>query len=145
MDDGLSFQCETCIPIILSISFSDARPIRSNCAIIFSGYYFFCFQSSYPARQRRCQEILNNPRLDTAQMRKLIKDFNRLWEKLIELSNKPIPDRMLTTTVKALSTGLPRLLASSDFGPIMMPTSKFRQLHLPSKKESVQNHYPFPE
>jgi len=30
--------------------------------------------------------------LKTPDMSKLIKDFHRLWERLIELSNKSIPD-----------------------------------------------------
>lgn len=50
---------------------------------------------------------------------------------------------MLNTTVNNLSKNLPRLLASKDFSPIMMPTTKFRQLHLPSKNTSIENHNPF--
>lgn len=50
---------------------------------------------------------------------------------------------MLNTTVNHLSKNLPRLLASKDFSPIMMPTTKFRQLHLPSKNTSIENHNPF--
>lgn len=49
-------------------------------------------QSSYPARQKRCQEILSHPKLKTVEMTKLIRDFHKLWERLIELSNKAIPD-----------------------------------------------------
>jgi hypothetical protein len=47
------------------------------------------------------------------------------------------------TTVNVLSRSLPRLLADSEFGPIMMPTSKFRQLHLPMKGASMDQHNPF--
>ncbi|TGZ48346.1 Serine/threonine-protein kinase ATR [Temnothorax longispinosus] len=101
------------------------------------------FNSSYPARQKRCQEILNHPQLKTPDMSKLIKDFHRLWERLIELSNKSIPEGTLNTTVSYLSKNLPRLLATKDFSSIMMPTTKFRQLHLPPKNASVENHNPF--
>ncbi|XP_025157159.1 serine/threonine-protein kinase ATR [Harpegnathos saltator] len=101
------------------------------------------FNSSYSARQKRCQEILNHPQLKTSGMSKLISDFHKLWEKLIELSNKPIPDKISNTTVAQLSKNLPRLLASKDFSPIMMPTTKFRQLHLPSKNASLDNYKPF--
>ncbi|XP_025264576.1 serine/threonine-protein kinase ATR [Camponotus floridanus] len=101
------------------------------------------FNSSYPARQKRCQEILNHAQLKTLAMSKLIKDFHKLWERLIELSNKTIPDGILNTTVTNLSKNLPKLLATKDFSPIMMPTTKFRQLHLPSKNASVENHNPF--
>ncbi|XP_033336517.2 serine/threonine-protein kinase ATR [Megalopta genalis] len=99
--------------------------------------------SSYPARQRRCQAILNNSKLKTGEMLKLIKDFHKLWERLIELSNKPIPDGVLNTTVSQLSRNLPRLLSTKDFSTIMMPTTKFKQLHLPSKGVSLENHNPF--
>ncbi|KAL6262489.1 hypothetical protein P5V15_007574 [Pogonomyrmex californicus] len=101
------------------------------------------FNSSYPARQKRCQEILNHTQLRTPDMSKLIKDFHKLWERLIELSNKTIPDGTLNTTVTHLSKSLPRLLASKDFSPIMMPTTKFRQLHLPAKNASLEDHNPF--
>ncbi|KAL0107168.1 hypothetical protein PUN28_015590 [Cardiocondyla obscurior] len=101
------------------------------------------FNSSYPARQKRCQEILNHAQLKTSDMSKLIKDCHRLWERLIELSNKSIPDGTLNTTVTNLSKTLPRLLANKDFSSIMMPTTKFRQLHLPSKNASIDNHKPF--
>ncbi|XP_011329801.1 serine/threonine-protein kinase ATR isoform X3 [Ooceraea biroi] len=101
------------------------------------------FNSSYPTRQKRCQEILNNAQLKTPEMSKLIRDFHRLWERLIELSNKTIPDGMLNTTMNHLSRNLPRLLVSKDFSPIMIPTTKFRQLHLPSKNGSIEDHNPF--
>ncbi|XP_025986385.1 serine/threonine-protein kinase ATR [Solenopsis invicta] len=101
------------------------------------------FNSSYPARHKRCLEILNYAQLKTPDMLKLIKDFHRLWERLIELSNKSIPEGTLNTTVSHLSKNLPRLLTSKDFSSIMMPTTKFRQLHLPAKNASVENHNPF--
>ncbi|KAK2579409.1 hypothetical protein KPH14_003267 [Odynerus spinipes] len=101
------------------------------------------FNSSYPTRQRRCQEILNHPKLKTFEMTKLIKDFNKLWERLIELSNKTIPDGILNTTVNQLSRHLPRMFATMDFSPIMIPATKFRQLHLPSRDTSIENHNPF--
>ncbi|XP_046746064.1 serine/threonine-protein kinase ATR isoform X2 [Diprion similis] len=102
------------------------------------------FKSAYPVRQKRCQEIFNHPDLRVSRHTKLIQDFNRLWERLIELSNKAIPEKTASTTVSALSKYLPRLLASSEFGQIMIPTTKFRQLHLPSKVTPIETHNPFP-
>ncbi|XP_046813707.1 serine/threonine-protein kinase ATR isoform X1 [Vespa crabro] len=99
--------------------------------------------SSYPIRQRRCQEILNHSQLKTLEMTKLIKDFNKLWEKLIELSNKNIPDGIMNTTVSQLSRNLPRMFSNTDFSPIMIPATKFRQFILPSKDTSVEHHHPF--
>ncbi|CAK9833676.1 Serine/threonine-protein kinase atr [Anthophora retusa] len=99
--------------------------------------------SSYPARQKCCQEILNHSKLKTPEMAKLITDFHKLWERLIELSNKSIPDGLTNTTVHQLSRTLPRLLANKSFSPIMIPTTKFRQLHLPSKGVPFDNHNAF--
>ncbi|XP_020296818.1 serine/threonine-protein kinase ATR [Pseudomyrmex gracilis] len=102
------------------------------------------FNSSDPTRLQRCQEILNHAQLKTPDMSKLIKDFHRLWEKLIELSNKVISEQgVINTSINNLCKYLPRLLASKDFSQIMMPTKGFRQLHLPSKNASVENHNPF--
>ncbi|KOX79522.1 Serine/threonine-protein kinase atr [Melipona quadrifasciata] len=99
--------------------------------------------SSYPARQKRCQEILNHSKLKTPEMIKLITDFHKLWERLIELSNKPIPEGIMNTTVTFLSRNLLRLLSSKEFSTIMMPTTKFRQLHLPSKGMPLENYNAF--
>ncbi|KAJ8680180.1 hypothetical protein QAD02_015967 [Eretmocerus hayati] len=102
------------------------------------------FNSSYAARQKSCQEILSNDALKTPEMTRLIQYFHQIWEKLIELSNKHIPEALQTTTVTVLSKNLPKLLSHPNFGPIMMPSSKFMQLHLPSKGIAVDNHNPFP-
>ncbi|OAD54306.1 Serine/threonine-protein kinase atr [Eufriesea mexicana] len=99
--------------------------------------------SSYPARQKRCQEILSHTKLKTPEMTKLITDFHKLWERLIELSNKAIPDGVMNTTINFLSRSLPRLLSNKEFSSIMIPTTKFRQLHLPSKSMSLENHSVF--
>lgn len=49
----------------------------------------------------------------------------------------------MNTTINHLSRNLPRLLASKEFSSIMMPTTKFRQLHLPSKGVALESHNPF--
>jgi len=61
----------------------------------------FILQSSYPTRQKRCQEILNHAQLKTSNMAKLIRDFHRLWERLIELSNKAISEVSYSTVISA--------------------------------------------
>ncbi|XP_014204493.1 serine/threonine-protein kinase ATR [Copidosoma floridanum] len=101
------------------------------------------FNSAYTARQKCCKEILNCKELKTLEMMKLIQCFNKFWEKLIELSNKHIPESIQTTSVALLSKSLPKLLADPDFGPVMIPTSKFRQLHLPMKGVTMEDHNPF--
>ncbi|XP_011503709.1 PREDICTED: serine/threonine-protein kinase atr-like [Ceratosolen solmsi marchali] len=101
------------------------------------------FNSSYSARQKCCKEILNRDVLKTPEMIKLIQCFHKIWERLVELSNKHIPEGVQNTTVNVLSRSLPKLLADSEFGPIMMPTSKLRQLHLPIKGTCMDQHNPF--
>lgn len=44
--------------------------------------------SSYPQRSKRCQDILNDPRLSDPAIQKFIVDFKFFAEKLIELCNK---------------------------------------------------------
>ncbi|KAK0088729.1 hypothetical protein PV325_010836 [Microctonus aethiopoides] len=108
--------------------------------------------SSYQVRQTRCQSIMNmikrNMKPDTNNIIYLMKDFQRLWQCLIDLSNKQIPDKVQTTSVSLLSSKIKLLLASSSFGPIMMPTSKFCQLHLPQSVKgthttTLDRHNPF--
>ncbi|XP_026671548.1 serine/threonine-protein kinase ATR-like isoform X2 [Ceratina calcarata] len=98
--------------------------------------------SSNPARQRRCQEILGNAKLKTPEMTKLITNFHKLWQRLIELSNKNISDGITNTSVDVLSKNLLHLLSNRDLR-IMIPTTKFRQLHLPSKGMPLEDHNPF--
>lgn len=50
----------------------------------------------------------------------------------------------MNTTVSQLSRNLPRMFSNSDFSPIIIPATKFRQLILPSKDTSVEHHHPFP-
>lgn len=49
----------------------------------------------------------------------------------------------MNTTITHLSRNLPRLLSNKEFSSIMIPTTKFRQLHLPSKGMSLENHNAF--
>ena len=48
------------------------------------------FQSSSAFRVKRCEEVLNDPVFRNTVNMKLLSDFTRLTEKLIELTEKPI-------------------------------------------------------
>ncbi|XP_018328651.1 serine/threonine-protein kinase ATR [Agrilus planipennis] len=102
-------------------------------------------KSSYSMRSKRCNEILNDSRLRTPSLSRLINDFTKLAEKLIDLCNKEIPEDVNTTTVSQLVRALPRLIVREDFSEIMIPTQKHRKLILPNPdfKCSTQ-HNPFP-
>jgi hypothetical protein len=47
-------------------------------------------QSSSMFRAKRCEDVLNDPIFKNSQNMKLLNDFTRLTEKLIELTEKPI-------------------------------------------------------
>ncbi|KMQ96860.1 serine threonine-protein kinase atr-like protein [Lasius niger] len=91
-----------------------------------------CLQSSYPARQKRCQEILNHAQLKTSVMSKLIKDFHRLWERLIELSNKTISDSVVPLNEECgLIEWVPNLVG---FRPTIMNLYKERGIAYTNKE-----------
>ncbi|KAK4874516.1 hypothetical protein RN001_013876 [Aquatica leii] len=101
-------------------------------------------KSRCTVRSRRCSEILSDGRLKTPAMIKLIGDFTKLAEKLIELCNIEIPNKVKVTYVSSLSRSLPRLLTREDFSEIMIPTQKFRKLILPNPDFQNSQHNPFP-
>lgn len=47
-------------------------------------------QSSSIFRAKRCEDVLNDPIFKNTKSMKLLNDFTRLTEKLIELTEKPI-------------------------------------------------------
>ncbi|XP_071056684.1 serine/threonine-protein kinase ATR [Onthophagus taurus] len=101
-------------------------------------------KSSDAARSKRCAEILGDSRLSNASIKKLITDFTKLAEKLIELCNKEIAENAKTASINVLLRSLPRLLAREDFSEIMIPTQKFRKLVLPNPDLNSHRHNPFP-
>lgn len=95
-------------------------------------------------RTKRCQEVLQDQRLKTSHIMRLIYDFNRLAEKLIELCNKQLSDGITTTSVNTVLRMLPRLLQGNDFSKIILPIQKLRKLILPNPEISGAEHNPFP-
>ncbi|XP_049291273.1 serine/threonine-protein kinase ATR [Anopheles funestus] len=109
------------------------------------------YKSSYTNRVRRCVEIFNDRQLlQVENMQKLIKDFNELAERLIELTNKEIagPARgirnsnTMKITVSSLVKALPKLLADKNFSSVIIPIEKCMQLVL--NKNSGMNFQPYP-
>lgn len=54
----------------------------------------FVFQSSYPMRMNRCNQILKKAISLKQSLGKFIGDANKLTDKLLELCNKPVHARM---------------------------------------------------
>uniref|UniRef100_A0A182HML1 Serine/threonine-protein kinase ATR n=5 Tax=Anopheles arabiensis TaxID=7173 RepID=A0A182HML1_ANOAR len=109
------------------------------------------YKSSYTIRVRRCVEIFNDRQLlQVENMQKLIKDFNGLAERLIELTNKEIPgnpggirhSKLANVTVSILVKALPKLLADKNFSNILIPIERCIQLVL--NKNTGMNFQPYP-
>uniref|UniRef100_A0AAG5CQS0 Serine/threonine-protein kinase ATR n=1 Tax=Anopheles atroparvus TaxID=41427 RepID=A0AAG5CQS0_ANOAO len=108
------------------------------------------YKSSYPNRVRRCVEIFNDRHLSqgSGDMDKLIKDFNALADRFIELTNKEIPgassSRSVTVkvTVSSLVKALPKMLAEKSFSNVLMPIERCMQLVL--NKSSGTEFKPYP-
>lgn len=100
-------------------------------------------KSGYAMRTKRCQEILQDQRLKNSQIMRLIYDFNRLADRLIELCNKPLYDGITTTSVNSIMRVLPRLL-QNDFSEIILPIQKLLKLILPNPEINNSEHNPFP-
>ncbi|XP_035920016.1 serine/threonine-protein kinase ATR [Anopheles stephensi] len=109
------------------------------------------YKSSYTNRVRRCVEIFNDRQLlQVEPMQKLIKDFNALAERLIELTNKDIPgpakgmrsSNPVKITVSSLVSALPKLLADKNFSNVIIPIERCMQLVL--NKNTGMNFQPYP-
>ncbi|XP_050095834.1 serine/threonine-protein kinase ATR-like [Anopheles aquasalis] len=108
------------------------------------------YKSSYANRVRRCMEILHDRQLlQVSEMDKLIKDFNVLADRFIELTNKEIPggaSSTRTATVKVsvsmLVKALPKLLAESNFSNVLMPIQSCMQLVLDKSSGNAFKPYP---
>ncbi|KDR17199.1 Serine/threonine-protein kinase ATR [Zootermopsis nevadensis] len=102
------------------------------------------YKSSSSFRVKRCEEVLNDPIFKNTTNAKLLNDFTRLTEKLIELTEKPIGNDVKYVTVSSLVSSLPRLLKSPDFSDIMMPCQQFTIIQLPTDDNRIIGHDPFP-
>lgn len=89
------------------------------------------YKSSYASRVRRCTEVLSDKRLQSKEMQKLIQDFNSLAEKMIELTNKDLPQKQAKFSIKAIFPQLPALLSKPGFSQILLPIQKYMQPVLP--------------
>lgn len=65
-------------------------------------------KSGYSMRSKRCAEILGDCRLRNPAMVKLVTDFTKLAEKLIELCNRDIPENVNVASINTLLRTLPR-------------------------------------
>lgn len=88
-------------------------------------------KSSYPNRVIRCHELLAHKSLSTVSLKKLFHDFNMLADKLIYLTNKPVPTSSSNYKISEVVKELPGLFTSSSFSQIILPLEKLLQARLP--------------
>ncbi|XP_052873346.1 serine/threonine-protein kinase ATR [Anopheles cruzii] len=107
------------------------------------------YKSSYANRVRRCVEIFNDRHLQVGEMPKLIKDFNIVADRFIELTNKEIPGgtgsrstSAAKVTVSSLVKILPKLLTDSGMSRVLIPIQSCMQLVL--DKGSGKHFKPYP-
>lgn len=90
------------------------------------------YKSSYNSRTRRCQEVFSDKRLHVKNIQKLIQDFNSLAEKLIELTNKELPNKVPKFSINSIYPQLPAILSKPNFSQILLPIERYMQPVLPS-------------
>lgn len=91
------------------------------------------YKSSYVNRKRRCTEVFNDKRLASRELQHLIRDFDMLADRMIELTNVQVTEAR--TSVSKHNRALPRLLAHAEFSNVLMPTQRFLLPVLPPVAE----------
>ncbi|KAL9884965.1 ATR serine/threonine kinase meiotic 41 isoform 1-T4 [Glossina fuscipes fuscipes] len=96
------------------------------------------FKSCHSTRIKRCHLIFTDSRLDKPIFQKLLKDFNMLSERLIELTNKDVSfDR--SYELSSLVRQLPRLFRDPNFSEIMLPFEKYMQISFPINANAAES------
>lgn len=104
------------------------------------------YKSPYNVRVKRCEEVLRSNEIQKeGRLCHIIKDFQHLFERLIELGAKQPPNQRSTVTVsiKTYLISLYRLVSNPSFSHIVIPLQKFRTISLPRSTNKFHN--PFPE
>ncbi|KAF7998404.1 hypothetical protein HCN44_009802 [Aphidius gifuensis] len=106
------------------------------------------FNSSIQAKIKAGIEISSSSqfkkRKNKTEIENLINSFKLLAKCLVDLSYHEVRKDLTVVNIKDINNNnLQRLFERKNFGPIMMPTSKFFQVLLPTKKENRNNHVPF--
>lgn len=84
-------------------------------------------KSSNKSFQERCEAVLSDRRLATSSTQKLIEDFKKLADHLIELPNCRLVKSLKNFLAHKVHSKLPDFLSSPGLSQILMPTQKFTQ------------------
>ncbi|XP_045160246.2 serine/threonine-protein kinase ATR-like [Mercenaria mercenaria] len=100
-------------------------------------------KSSYQMRAKRCQEIFATAREMNKGLEKVIKDYLKLTDRLLELCEKDLPGPS-TASIDKNFRPLKRLLEDESFTPVLLPLQSSMTVALPNKVDKSSNHNPFP-
>ncbi|XP_060578307.1 serine/threonine-protein kinase ATR-like [Ruditapes philippinarum] len=100
-------------------------------------------KSSYQMRAKRCQEIFAAAREMQKSLEKVIKDYLKLTDRLLELCEKDLPGPA-TASIDKNFRPLKRLLEDDSFTPVLLPLQSSMTVALPNKVDKSSNHNPFP-
>lgn len=101
-------------------------------------------KSSYPMRMNRCNQILKKAISLKQSLEKFVGDANRLTDKLLELSNKPVEGNCTTLSISVHFKQLKRLVEEPTFSQILIPLQSVLIPTLPCTGGSNTNHDAFP-
>lgn len=96
------------------------------------------YKSSYPSRVRRCNEVINDKRLQQKDIQKLIQDFNSMAAEMIELTNKQLSSKQTKYSIKEIYPQLPAMFKKPGFSKILLPIQKYMQPVLPALHQRNQ-------
>lgn len=100
-------------------------------------------KSSYQMRAKRCQEIFATAREMDPNLTKVIQDYIKLTERLLELCEKDLPQAS-TASIDKNFRPLKRLLEDDKFTPILLPLQSSMTVSLPNTVDKRSQHNPFP-
>ncbi|XP_052214022.1 serine/threonine-protein kinase ATR-like isoform X2 [Dreissena polymorpha] len=100
-------------------------------------------KSSNSNRANRSQEIFATVRELKPELQKMIQDYTKLTERLLELCEKDIPSGKLIT-ISQYFRSLKRLFEDSSFSEILVPLQCLMTVNLPLCSDTSMEHDPFP-
>ncbi|KAH9492123.1 hypothetical protein Btru_027012 [Bulinus truncatus] len=101
-------------------------------------------ESSYPMRVKRCQDIFATAIRKDGSLAKLIQDFRKLTDRLLELCEKDFGNSGTVNLNQAFKP-LKRLFEDSNFSHILLPLQSSVTVNLPSSIKKDAQHNPFPD
>ncbi|XP_052796079.1 serine/threonine-protein kinase ATR-like isoform X2 [Mya arenaria] len=100
-------------------------------------------KSSLKTRSVRCQEIFATAKEATPSLAKVIQDYTKLTERLLELCEKEL-EAGKSVSITTYFKPLKRLIDDSSLSKILVPLQSLMTVNLPSTVDRDREHDPFP-